>query len=320
LDFAGSLRLVQAQVGPTALAAANQALAVDLLWENSAHLPSRHVSLRLADSQGPTWAQLDYVAPHPAGPDRVGLLVPAGTPPGRYELRMGVGQELGAPLLDVLGPEGRAQGTEALLGYVEVMLPDSPPPLPTLAFQEPAGVSLGDAVQLLGFSASSGPIPPGDDLKVSLFWRALPGLAAQDGLFAFVQLLDGQDQVAAAWEGPPVAWHPTSAWQPGELVRSQHVLRLPATLPDGQYRLIAGLFEPASGHRLIQDGGLLRRATDHIPLVEVEVAGREHRTTPPQPSVPLDAPLSRLGRLVGYDLATSQVVPGQPLSLSLIHI
>ena len=81
---------------------------------------------------------------------------------------------------------------------------------------------------------------------MSLFWQALPGLAsaAPGDLFTVIQLLDDDGQVAAAWEGPPVAWHAASAWQSGELVRSQQAIRLPATLPDGSYRLVTGVFVP----------------------------------------------------------------------------
>ena len=97
---------------------------------------------------------------------------------------------------------------------------------------------------------------------MSLFWQALPGLsptAAPGDLFTVIQLLDDDGQVAAAWEGPPVAWHATSAWQSGELVRSQQAIRLPATLPDGRYRLVTGVFDPverSASHRTVGRGAL----------------------------------------------------------------
>ena len=49
----------------------------------------------------------------------------------------------------------------------------------------------------------------------------------------------------------------------------------------------------------------------------VEVAGREHVMTPPQPQDPLQAELARVGRLVGYDLPATEVAPGDTLDLTL---
>jgi hypothetical protein len=171
--------------------------------------------------------------------------------------------------------------------------------------------------QLLGYSATDGALAPGGDLDVSLFWRALDGLPAAGDWSVFVQLLDAQGQVVAAWEGPPVAWHPTSAWQPGELERSQHTLRLPATLADGRYQLIAGMFAPATDRRLAVEPGGLSRAQDFVPLEWVEVAGREHVMQAPRPQVATEAVLARVGRLVGYDLDASRVAPGQQLPITL---
>ena len=80
--------------------------------------------------------------------------------------------------------------------------------------------------------------------------RQLTGEAQRDDLAVVVQLIDRDGAVAAGWEGPPVAWHPTSAWQAGDLLRSQSTLRLPATVPDGAYSPVAALFDPATGKRL----------------------------------------------------------------------
>ena len=181
--------------------------------------------------------------------------------------------------------------------------------------------TLGDAARLLGYSATPGPLLPGNDLTVNLFWQALAGAADAD-LSAFVQLLDRQGQVAAAWEGPPVPWRPTTDWQPGELLRSQHTLRLPATLAAGRYSLVAGLFDPASGERLPasrQSGplGIFSRSAQQAELGQVRIETHEMTTTAPEPRVAADASLGRLGKLIGYDLASNQVAPGEALDLTL---
>lgn len=318
--FGQGWQLVEADWRPTALLAANDALLIRLRWQANAGLSQRAVSLRLADQDGRTWAQRDYV-PGPAAEaeDRFGLLVPAGTPPGQYELRLSVRPDPAGQPLEVLDETGRPLGNEALLGSVNVTVAWPPPAVETLAYQHPLAVDLEDKVRLVGFSATEDTLAPGEDLKVSLFWQARRGLATvtQTDLFAFVQLLDAQGRLAAAWEGPPVSWHPTSAWQPGELVRSQHTLRLPATLGDGRYRLIVGLFDPTTDQRLRVQGGLLRKERDYVDLARVMVVGREHVMEAPQPQVPLGVDLAYLGRLVGYDLTQTAVAPGQSLELTL---
>ncbi len=317
VTFSNGAALRAARFGPIAVEAANAALLLDLAWEGDP-ATARHLSLRLADADGRTWAQQDIALAGEGNVDRVGLLIPAGAPPGLYDLRLSVRSSADAAPWDVIGPDGRTQGVETTLGQVQVLAPDTPPSTTALPIDRPLAVDLGDAVRLLGFSATDAPLAPGDDLILNLFWQALPSLArTEDDLAAFVQLLDSEGQVRAAWEGPVVPWHPTSAWQPGELVRSQHTLRLPATLADGRYRLIAGLFAAGSKERLPSAGGLLRPERDYVLLEQVTVAGREHVMAAPQPQVAVDAALARLGRLVGYDLSTTTVAPGQPFDLTL---
>lgn len=312
IAFGDGTRVSSYQVHPASVQAANQALLVDLAWDAGTAQPGRRISLRLADAQGITWAQQDLPASSPGGPDRLGLLVPSGTPPGTYRLLLSVSPDAASRPLDVLDATGRPQGIEALLAQIEVNLPSQPPSRHTLAVEQSLEATFGDElVRLLGYSAGVDPLAPGTDLKVSLFWQALPPLATHPDLFAFVQLVDKAGQVAAGWEGPPVAWHATTAWQDGEFVRSQHALRLPATMSDGEYRLIAGLFEPATGRRLAADG------SDHVLLRTVAVRGRPHVTQRPVPQAPLAADLARLGRLAGYDLSSESASPGQPLELVL---
>jgi hypothetical protein len=238
-------------------------------------------------------------------------------PPGVYELRLGAAASAAGPRLDVLDAAGNPLGSEALLGSVIVRAPAEPLGDSTLPYEDSRHVTLGDGLRLAGFSASQGPLTPGNDLAINLFWRAVAEPASD--LFAFTQLLDSAGQVAAAWEGPPLAWHPTSAWQPNQWLRSQHVLRLPATLADGDYRLITGLFDPVTGRRLPvrREPGIFGASRDHVALRRYQVVNRAHDRTPPNPQVVQEAKLSSLGRLVGYDLPVTAVAPGEELVLTL---
>lgn len=321
VDFADGSSLASVQVGPAVVQAANDTLFLDLAWEAppDGESAARALAVRLVGEDGRTWAQGDYTLDQPAATDRLALLVPSGTPPGRYTATLDMRRAAGDPSIDVTGPSPRPPAAEAALATVEVTRPLQPPSVSTLPFEQPLEVRLGDALEAVGTSATAGPLALGDDLTVNLFWRALPGLAELDDLFLAVQLLDEEGALAAGWEGPPIAWHPTSRWQAGDLVRSQTTVRLPATLVDGQYRLIAALFDPATGQRL-PVAGQRSGVADHLELGPVALRGREHDMAAPRPQVALDASLARLGRLAGYDLAQTTVRPGEALELTLYWI
>lgn len=299
-----------------ALSADNDMLPVTLSFSG---LDGRHLaSLRLVSADGRIWAQRDVTADQNLA-QQVGLLAPSGMPAGSYDLRLSLAHPDSARPMALVEPAGA--GSELSLGPIEVQTPATPPPVSTLPFEHRQEATFGAAAQLLGYSNTPGVLLPGNDLVVNLFWRALAGAADAD-LASFVQLLDRQGQVAAGWEGPPVAWRPSTLWQPGELLRSQHTLRLPADLAEGQYTLVAGLFDPATGQRLpaaTSRGpfGLLAQQGELARLGPVRVGERELVITPPDPRIATNSSLERLGKLVGYDLADSRVAPGEALDLTL---
>ena len=95
-------------------------------------------------------------------------------------------------------------------------------------------------------------------------------------------------------------------------MRTQAGMRIPASVPDGRYRLIAGLFRAG-------DKAVLRTAAgaDQIPLGTLTVRGRPHDLTPPQPQHPADVTFGDAARLAGYDLASVETQPGGALDLTL---
>jgi hypothetical protein len=87
------------------------------------------------------------------------------------------------------------------------------------------------------------------------------------------------------------------------LLRTQVGLRLPATLADGRYTLISGLFRAADKTRLRVGRG------DRIILGQVHIVGRSHDFSPPTPRHYLDANFDGKASLVGYDLSMSSPLP-----------
>lgn len=135
----------------------------------------------------------------------------------------------------------------------------------------PNGARLPDnfagAVHLMA-DAPAVPIPPGDgpirlrdfavdadwqagaSAVVTLEWVAAEPLETNYTVFVHLRPLVAEDIVAQA-DAPPVSgWYPTAWWTPGEPVQDTHTFQLPADLPPGSYRLVAGWYHPEDETRL----------------------------------------------------------------------
>ncbi len=103
-------------------------------------------------------------------------------------------------------------------------------------------------------------------INVRLRWRALAAVGRD--YTAFVQLLDRDGTLVAQHDGVPLAGYaPTSTWQPGRTVNDRHSVPLRSDLPPGEYQLVVGLYDPATGQRLpLTDGSGDALAIRTIPL------------------------------------------------------
>lgn len=109
---------------------------------------------------------------------------------------------------------------------------------------------LGDTVSLLGYA-----LPPGvawngatrgDDLHVTLYWQAANKISGDYA--THVQLLNEAGEKVAGQDNPHTAsGKPTTDWQPRETVLDSAGLTIPATLPPGRYKLIAGMYQNQNG-------------------------------------------------------------------------
>lgn len=132
-------------------------------------------------------------------------------------------------------------------------------PLPTVKSDEPT-VALDKVAVLeswdLAWSADDPAL-----LQVTLRWRALQPVSAP--LNRFVQALDAQSGLLLAGQDgtPQAGFAPVTGWEPGRLVEERVALRLPAAGPLPPLRLIAGLYDPVTGQRLVTADG-----ADHVAL------------------------------------------------------
>lgn len=105
-----------------------------------------------------------------------------------------------------------------------------------------------------------GPAAPGAELPITLTWNSLEPVPRS--WTVFIELRDDSGQTLARTESRPRdASLPFTYWTPGDWVADRHVLRLPASLPPGSYRLIVGLYRPEKDNIRLpawaEDGGMI---------------------------------------------------------------
>ena len=119
------------------------------------------------------------------------------------------------------------------------------------AVKYPLDISFGPAIRLVGYdlkpdpAAGSASLKSGETMAVTLLWQA----EAEPGqpYTVFTQLLDSDGKLVAQNDSPPAGGRsPTNGWLKDDRVADEHRIELPKSLPAGDYRLIAGLYDQSS--------------------------------------------------------------------------
>ena len=120
----------------------------------------------------------------------------------------------------------------------------------------PAQVNFGDEIMLLGYDLPTRPIPADQPIDLTLYWRALPPVAAEYSVS--VQLFSENGRRYAQSDSFHPAGFPLPRWQPGEYGRDAHTLAILLAAPPGVYQLLALVYDPATGRRLnvLNEAGL----------------------------------------------------------------
>jgi 4-amino-4-deoxy-L-arabinose transferase-like glycosyltransferase len=259
----GDVRLLSVAVQPET-AQPDRPLSVDVYWQADAPPATDYrARLLLLDGTGETrwaWDAAPPVSFYPTSRWKAGEVVRSQitvtptvrTPGGRFDLALalldGAGQLVGQAVLGQVRLEGRARSFDL-------------PPVETSV-----GATFGDGIELVGFNSQSltsnlqSPAPnlrPGDEVATTLVWRALAPLAAD--YTVTVQLVGPDGRVYGQHDAPPLAGAaPTSTWTPGEGLADTYRLKVAADAPAGEYRLIVGVYFPATGERLpVRDGDVV---------------------------------------------------------------
>lgn len=150
-------------------------------------------------------------------------------------------------LLDLLDGDGRVQTEAVELARLKVVAPRRQFERPQVAF--PLMAQFGQVATLIGYDVSATTLGPGDSLDLTWHWQA--GVAGAVSYTTFVHLVGPDGQIYAQHDRPPLAGtRPTTGWLPGEYLSDTTTLNLAAGAPAGEYRLLLGLYDPATGERL----------------------------------------------------------------------
>ena len=127
--------------------------------------------------------------------------------------------------------------------------------------QLPIQQQFGD-VRLASAKTNTSNLRAGDTLAIELTWEA--HLLIKNNLHAFVQLLAPDASLVVGNDGVPAAgYSPSMSWQPSELVSDRRGLVMPTELAPGEYTLIAGIYDAATGDRLKTPDGKNFVVLDH---------------------------------------------------------
>jgi hypothetical protein len=244
--------------------------------------------------------------------DDVDLRVPPGVPPGRYRLNVSVyPEDKSEPALAAHSLEtGQLVGLIVPVGQVEIAIPSQPPLDAEIPIRYPA-YRRYSSLSLLGHNYGGGSYQPGDVALLDAYWRA-NRVPNRDVTFE-IQLLDEDGTVRARRAVFPAGSYLPTQWQKGQVVRGQFRFRFPIDVPPGKYTLA-----------LAPGGDLPARSTwpwqvGPVPLSRVTVVETSADRTfeVPDMQYTVGANLGDRVELLGYDLASESVRPGEVVSCTL---
>lgn len=295
---------------------------VILYWQGLKELTEDYkVSLRLRDEEGHYWGRVDarpasYWYPTmrwPPGEKLFGkhtIETLPGTPPGEYQLELGIYTEEDPRGLDVLDEKGTPLGKSQIIGKAEVPISELFTSYEQVEgeIEHPLQGAL-DGLELLGYNGEKKPVQPGDTIGFTLFWRALSDLTEDYHLA--LQFIDAQGQLIESEIRYRLGTeaYPTSRWWPGEVIGGQYDYTIPAwpSQPSpGKAEMRVALLDSAG----------VTMGTAFLFSLEVEATERLFQPPSPQYALP-EGSLGGLVTLVGYDLTVESVQPGDTFRLVL---
>jgi hypothetical protein len=174
--------------------------------------------------------------------------------------------------------------------------------------QHPVNVILGGSIRLIGYDLPQEIIRADDDLPITLYWESLSPV--REDYNVYVRLVDEMGNVWGQVDRLPLGgvWR-TNQWQPDTYVRDEYRLSFRPGTPPGVYHLAVAMYSFATGETF----GIARNVgqVTVMParwMPDSEALAMQHTLrTSVAPGL----------ELMGYDLGTEKVGPGERLPVTL---
>jgi len=183
--------------------------------------------------------------------DRYVLQVP-GTAyaPDVAQIEVGVYDAATGVRLAARGSDGELLGDNVRFGRVAVR--PAPGDIPN-----PIAVNFGDRMALVGYDLSERVARPGDEVALTLVWRALQQMDVNYTVSA--QLVDAEMRKAAQRDGwPQGGGAPTAGWEPGQTLVDPVALEVAADAPPGVYDVRVVVY-------VVEESGIA-----HLPVIPAD--------------------------------------------------
>jgi len=183
---------------------------------------------------------------------------------------------------------GAVVGPTAVIGQINVTAPPEPP---SFKPQYPLEAPFDSGLTLLGYNQDRTEAAPGEQVLLTFFWERTAGSLPEN---LQIQLLDQDNRVISTWQEPLIDdGFENSAWEMGQRLRAQHLLRLPASLESGHYQL---------------------RLQDQVPLADLTISAPDRLFTPPQSATTVEIPFGDEVQLNGFTITRD----GDLLTVNLV--
>ena len=185
------------------------------------------------------------------------------------------------------------------------ILPSYRPPAPLppeTTIPHRLDIDFGGHLRLLGYDMPQTPVQPGGALEMTLYWESLA--PTETDHLIFIHLLGQGDRIVAQRDSCPGRGLISTTWlEPGRRWVEHYTIAIPATAygPD-ELTLNVGVYDATSGARLPTATG------DSVHFGEASLQPRADT---------LQVQLGRGILLTDYELSTTTVTAGQPLTLTL---
>jgi hypothetical protein len=136
------------------------------------------------------------------------------------------------------------------------------------------GANLGGKVEIVGATVQPGRVVPGEPARITVFFKVLQAIDEDYLIFVHVEDVDGKMERMNLDHKPANGLYPTTQWKPGETVKDEFSLYLPAGISARSVVVWMGLWDPRTDARLpLTNPEVVRNDGRHrIQLAQVPVA------------------------------------------------